>query len=212
MGVPFPTGASTPNGNIVSQNLILASGSPRRRQLLDQLGLKFTINAPDVDESLLFDESPEAYVTRLSADKARTVYERRGAGDCVVIAADTTVDADGTVLGKPMSKDEGIAMLTALSGRQHRVLTGVTILSARVETFCVISLVQFRELLPAEMSYYWDTGEPKDKAGGYGLQGLGAAFVHSIHGSYTNVIGLPISETVLSLRKAGVPCLGAVDH
>ena len=200
----------------MSRPLILASGSPRRRQLLAQLGLTFTIDAPDVDESLQDEETPESYVTRLSVAKAKTIFDRclgdKPDGPApVVIAADTTVEAMGNVLGKPGSKKEGLAMLTALSGKQHRVLTGVTIFSQHIDTFCVISVVQFRELLPEEMLYYWNTGEPKDKAGGYGLQGLGAAFVESITGSYTNVIGLPVSETVLGLRKAGISCLGAVD-
>lgn len=208
----------------MKQKLVLASGSPRRKQLLEQLGLQFRIEKPDVDESVVPGESAETYVTRLSREKAEAVLKRINAG-CVIVAADTTVEIDGEILSKPESREEGIAMLTKLSGRVHRVYTGVTVLSDApvksraetfcmetfcVETFCVETKVQFRSLNRVEIECYWESGEPRDKAGGYGLQGQGAVFVDSLEGSYTNVIGLPLSETVVSIRAAGIPCMGVV--
>ncbi len=192
----------------MTNQLVLASGSPRRRQLLSQLGLEFDIEHPDVDETVRRDEAPQDYVVRLSQSKAEAVFSRLDSNQ-VIIAADTTVELAGNILGKPESKDDGIAMLTALSGSEHHVYTGVTIRQeARIESLCIGSLVRFRQLSDEEMDYYWETGEPVDKAGGYGLQGIGAAFVETLNGSYTNVIGLPLSEVVVLLREFGIPCLG----
>ena len=186
--------------------LILGSGSPRRQQLLQQLGVVFTSDAPDVDESLLADESPVEYVLRLAVTKARVVVSRHPGS--VVLGADTTVFHDGNILGKPESKDDGVAMLKALSGTTHEVVSGVAIIADREEVFSVISKVTFRRLNAAEIDWYWDSGEPADKAGGYGLQGAGGAFVETIEGSYSNVIGLPLAETVRVLRDFGIECLG----
>jgi len=205
----------------VKHKLVLASGSPRRKQLLEQLGLQFRIEKPDVDESVVPGETAKTYVTRLSREKADAVLGRVDAG-CVIVAADTTVEIDSEILSKPESREEGIAMLTKLSGRVHRVYTGVTVLSDApvnsreetffVKTFCVETKVQFRPLNRIEIECYWESGEPRDKAGGYGLQGQGAVFVDSLDGSYTNVIGLPLAETVVSIRAAGIPCMGVVGE
>ena len=193
------------------RTLVLASGSPRRRALLDQLGLRFDVVLPDVDESVPAGEPAVDYVCRLSLEKAAAVQQglEDSYPDAVIVAADTTVVLDGNILGKPASKSEGISMLQRLSGRSHQVLTGVTVAdAAHSSTFFVESLVTFRALAKAEINSYWETGEPADKAGGYGLQGIGAVFVSAISGSYTNVIGLPLAETVVLLRQYGIACLG----
>lgn len=193
-----------------SPKLILASGSPRRRQLLEQLGLTFAIEPPDIDETLNERESAQDYVTRLSAEKAATVSSRHP--ESVILAADTTVVLGDRILGKPVDREDGIAMLTALSDTSHDVLTGVTVSSGQQRSsICICTNVQFRKLNAEEMVYYWGTGEPADKAGGYGLQGIGAVFVESLTGSYTNVIGLPLPETVALLRAYGISCLGSQD-
>lgn len=189
-------------------NLILASGSLRRKLLLEQLAISFDIESPNVDESLVVGEAPEVYVTRLSEKKAKTIA-RKHDGEAVILAADTTVVLHGNILGKPESKEHGLQMLKELSGTRHDVLTGVSICSGhRTETFCVKTEVTFRHLGQEEIAWYWETGEPQDKAGSYGLQGAGGAFVATLNGSYSNVIGLPLSETVLMLRGFSIECLG----
>lgn len=189
-------------------NLILASGSPRRKLLLQQLGISFETDPPDVDESVETGEAPELYVTRLSVKKAQTVSKKYNS-EAVILAADTTVVLHGNILGKPESKEHGLQMLSELSGSRHDVLTGVSICcGSRVETFFVSTEVTFRHLGEKEIAWYWETGEPQDKAGSYGLQGAGAAFVETLTGSYSNVIGLPLSETVLILRDFSIECLG----
>jgi septum formation protein len=189
-------------------NLILASGSPRRKLLLEQLAIIFEIELPDVDESLVTGEAPEVYVTRLSEKKAQSVSQKH-VGEAVILAADTTVVLRGNILGKPESKEHGLQMLSELSGARHDVLTGVSICNgSRTETFYVRTGVTFRRLGEKEIAWYWETGEPHDKAGSYGLQGAGGAFVEYLAGSYSNVIGLPLSETVLMLRDFSIECLG----
>lgn len=168
----------------MTTNLILASGSPRRKLLLEQLAIIFEIQPPDVDESVVKGEAPEIYVTRLSKKKAQSVAEKHDSG-AVILAADTTVVLHGNILGKPESKEHGLQMLNELSGTRHDVLTGVSICSgSRSETFCVSTEVTFRHLGEKEIAWYWETGEPHDKAGSYGLQGAGAAFVETLRGSY----------------------------
>ncbi|MDA0977478.1 MAG: Maf family protein [Proteobacteria bacterium] len=185
--------------------LILASGSPRRRELLEQLGLKFDIRPADLDESVQPGERADRYVTRLSAEKANAGYE----AGTVVLAADTTVVLGQDILGKPVSRQDAVLMLLALSGSTHEVLTGVTVMSdLGIDTVCVRTSVKFRELGLEEIEFYWSTGEPVDKAGAYGLQGIGSVFVVSLDGSYSNVIGLPLVETIELLRRHGVACLG----
>ena len=192
----------------MTTNLILASGSPRRKLLLEQLAIIFEIEPPNVDESVVIGEAPEIYVTRLSEKKAQTVAGKHF-GKAVILAADTTVVLHGNIMGKPESKEHGLQMLNELSETRHDVLTGVSICSgSRTETFCVRTEVTFRYLGEMEIAWYWETGEPHDKAGSYGLQGAGAAFVETLTGSYSNVIGLPLSETVLMLRDFSIECLG----
>jgi septum formation protein len=183
-------------------DLCLASGSPRRRELLEQIGVRFIVDVADVDESPRAGEAPRDYVVRLAAEKAAAVFARRG-GDLPVLGADTTVVIDQQVLGKPDSEAHGLALL---SGRGHEVLTAVA-LTARGNTHMRLSVSQvtFRAITPAEAATYWATGEPLGKAGGYAVQGRGAVFIEQLHGSYSGVMGLPLFETAQLLSAAGVP-------
>ena len=182
---------------------VLASASPRRRELLSGIGLAFDIDKPDIEESPIRGETASDYVRRLAGEKARTVLQRQS--NRLILAADTTVVIDGDILEKPKSKDEGVEMLQRLSGTRHQVMTGVSIINDdRESSFVSTSYVIFRALAEDEILWYWNTGEPRDKAGGYGLQGAGGAFIEAINGSYSNVIGLPLAETVSSLRSFGV--------
>jgi septum formation protein len=184
--------------------ICLASVSPRRRELLAQIGVPHLVVAAHVDESLLAEESPADYVARLARLKAATVRQRGQA--LPVLAADTTVVVEGTVFGKPANRAEGLAMLAALAGRTHQVLTAVALASARGVALRVsASQVAFRDITPEEARAYWETGEPRDKAGGYAIQGYGAVFVAALSGSYSGVMGLPLFETAALLREAGVP-------
>lgn len=187
--------------------LFLASTSPRRRELLAQLGLRFAVLEVEVDESRQAGESPEHYVARLARDKAQAGLAQ--AGDGVVVAADTTVALDDAVLGKPASLAEAEAMWRQLSGRRHRVLTGVAVgRGGDIRVEVVATTVGFRSITDAEMRAYWASGEPADKAGGYAIQGLGAVFVAGIDGSYSNVVGLPLAETAALLATFGIRVLG----
>lgn len=185
--------------------ICLASMSPRRRELLAQIGVPHSVVAAHVDESLLPDESPADYVARLARLKAGTV---RGRGEALpVLAADTTVVLEGSVFGKPTERTDGLAMLAALAGRTHEVLTAVALATARGVTVRVnCSSVRFRDIERAEMEAYWETGEPRDKAGGYAIQGYGAVFVAELRGSYSGVMGLPLFETAELLHEAGIRC------
>jgi septum formation protein len=181
----------------------LASVSPRRRELLAQIGVPHTVVDADIDETAHSDESPSDYVSRLAREKALAVRER---GERLpVLAADTTVVLDGVIYGKPRDRADGIAMLGRLSGRTHEVLTAVAVADARgVELRLSVSAVRFRGLTVEECAAYWDTGEPRDKAGGYAVQGGAAVFIESLSGSYSGVMGLPLFETAALLRAAGV--------
>ncbi len=190
---------------ITHKPLILASASPRRKAFLEQLGLNFTIDPADVDETPLPLESPAAYVRRIAVDKAVQVGGRQTAS--WVLAADTTVVLDERIIGKPNSYDEAVAMLLSLAGRTHTVMTGFA-LCCRTEdslrTGMVTTAVSFAPFGRALARAYARTGEPFDKAGGYGIQGKGGMLVSSIAGSYSNVVGLPLAEIVELLRVAGV--------
>lgn len=183
--------------------LCLASASPRRRDLLWQIGVPHTVAAAQVDESLLPGESPEDYVERVALEKAMTI---RNAGERLpVLGADTAVVLDGTVYGKPVDRADALAMLSRLSGRTHQVLTAVALATERSVELCVsASTVRFRDLTLAEREAYWQTGEPRDKAGAYAIQGYGAVFIESLSGSYSGVMGLPLAETARLLRAAGI--------
>lgn len=188
--------------------LYLASGSPRRRELLTQIGVPFIPQIVPIDENALPDESPSAYVERLAREKAQTGLAALGhPPEAVVLGADTAVVLDGRILGKPADRAEALATLTALSGREHQVLTAVALASnARVAARLVASRVWFRSLTQAEIEAYWDTGEPQDKAGSYGIQGLAAVFVSQVQGSYSAVVGLPLCETAELLAEFAIPC------
>jgi septum formation protein len=181
----------------------LASVSPRRRELLSQIGVPHTVVGADIDEAAHSGESPREYVQRMARQKALTVRER---GERLpVLAADTTVVLDDVIYGKPRDRADGIAMLGRLSARTHEVLTAVAVADARgVDLRLSVSTVRFRGLTPEECAAYWDTGEPRDKAGGYAVQGAAAVFIEALSGSYSGVMGLPLFETAELLRAAGV--------
>lgn len=187
--------------------LVLASGSPRRAQLLARLGLDPVLRPTDIDETPRDGEAADDLVSRLAVAKA-TTGAAVGAGDEVVLGADTVVVLDGRCLGKPVDRDDAAAMLRALSGRTHEVTTGVAVVRGPVSAATrVTTQVTFRPLTDAEVDWYLSTGEPDDKAGGYGLQGAGAVLVERVDGSDTNVIGLPLSETVALVREVGLDLL-----
>ncbi len=191
----------TPEGQI---RLVLASASPRRRELLSQLGLRFEVSAADIDETPRQGESAEAYVMRLAREKARTV-EARYPG-AWALAADTTVVLEGELLGKPRDEAEAREMLGRLSGRVHEVHTGVALAGpgGAEHATGVRTRVTFRSLSAGEVAWYAATGEPLDKAGSYAIQGKGGFLVASVEGSPTNVIGLPLGETLELLTRAGL--------
>jgi septum formation protein len=184
--------------------IVLASASPRRKALLDQLGLQVEVMAVGIEEAVRGEEKPSDYVARLANDKARAARARL-TDDCVVIAADTVVVIDDVILGKPADRDAFIEMLGLLSGRTHAVLTGVSVsVGGRVRTAVSRTSVRFRNIALHEMEAYWESGEPKDKAGGYGIQGVGGIFVERLEGSYSGVVGLPLAETEQMLTGLGV--------
>jgi nucleoside triphosphate pyrophosphatase len=182
--------------------LVLASASPRRRELLWQIGVAHRVAIAAIDESPRAGESVGACVQRLALAKARNV----GDAGLPVLGADTAVVLDGELLGKPRDRHSALSMLSRLSGRTHRVLTAVALVDGRGSQLRLSeSEVQFRTLSDAECARYWDSGEPRDKAGGYAIQGLGAVFVSRLLGSYSGVMGLPLCETAELLDAAGVP-------
>ena len=188
--------------------LYLASGSPRRRELLTQIALPFTTLIAPIDENILSDETPHAYVERLARAKAQAgLALLEPSTDAVVLGADTAVVLDGRILGKPANRDEAVATLSALSGREHQVLTAVALVSqAKTAVRVVSSQVRFRPLRLAEIEAYWATGEPQDKAGSYAIQGLAAVFVSRLQGSYSAVVGLPLCETAEMLAEFAISC------
>ena len=192
-------------------SLYLASGSPRRRELLTQIGVPFKTVSAAIDETPLQNEPPVAYVERLAREKARAGRQQLlttlpDSAFCV-LGADTAVVLDDCILGKPVDEADALAMLMALSGREHEVLTSIAIIDAdRCETRVVSSRVRFRHISKQEAKLYWASGEPQDKAGGYAIQGLAAVFVAGLNGSYSAVVGLPVCETAELLGHFGIPC------
>lgn len=187
-------------------DLCLASGSPRRRELLAQIGVPFTTVQASIDETPLPEEAPDAYVQRLAAAKASAGLAK-APSSTVVLGADTAVVCEGQIFGKPVSAEQAAHMLAALSGRTHHVLTAIALCTeARTEVCCVSTQVRFRHISHHEIQAYWASGEPVDKAGGYAIQGLGAVFVEAIEGSYSAVVGLPLCETAALLARFGVAC------
>ena len=201
----------------LDKKIYLASKSPRRRELLRQVGVEFELlmlrsegpRGADVSEDVLPGESPQVYVARVPNEKAAFPWNMVLARRLVqrpVLAADTTVTIDGDILGKPANIEEAIAMLTRLSGRTHQVLTSVAVHSQNMaETITQISDVRFAALSPSSIQAYCATTEPYDKAGGYGIQGLASLFIEHIEGSHSGIMGLPLFETAQLLRKAGLP-------
>jgi septum formation protein len=187
----------------------LASASPRRRELLLQLGLRCEAVPAEIEERPAAGETPADYVLRLAHLKAEAAVRRLGVPPSAVLAADTEVAVDGEVLGKPRDREAGLAMLVRLSGRGHQVFSGVALWSGgKFRSALSESRVWFRAVSPAEAAAYWDTGEPMDKAGGYAIQGRGAIFIERLEGSYSGVMGLPLFETARLLREAGMDVIG----
>lgn len=183
-------------------DLILASASPRRHELLAGLGYEFQVVPANIDESPFPAELPLTHVERLAREKALTVVRTHPAQ--TVLAADTIVVVDGEILGKPIDDQHACAMLRSLSGRRHEVMTALAVASGdALESTVQRSIVQFRPIRPAEIAAYVATGEPFDKAGSYGIQGGAARFVESLHGSYTGIMGLPLCQTEQLLRRFG---------
>jgi septum formation protein len=207
--------------NSLPARIYLASQSPRRRELLTQIGVQFDLLLPRGDlrhdpealEKTITGDSPEAYVCRVARAKAAqglTLIKERGLIPRPVLAADTTLDLDGEIIGKPRDEADAIAILRRLSGRVHFVLTAIAIAieqnkEQRIEHALSVSEVHFRALQEDEILRYARTGEPRDKAGAYGIQGRAAMFVAAIRGSHSGIVGLPLCETALMLRKFAYP-------
>jgi septum formation protein len=200
---------------VKSQDFIyLASASPRRRELLQQIGVSFRVIGAGLDETALNGESPPAYVARLAEAKAAVGWRStENLGGAPVLAADTAVVLEGEILGKPADMNDAIAMLLKLSGRAHQVLTAVALRTAAgVEVRVSRSSVTFRSIDSKEARAYWGTGEARDKAGAYAIQGYAAIFIADLKGSYSGVMGLPLFETAELLKAAGVACWQRHEH
>lgn len=188
-------------------DIILASQSPRRRELLERMGLPFRIITPDIDERMERELPPGELVAAISAEKAGAVAAQAGPG-AVVIAADTVVALDGAVLGKPADEEEAFRMLSLLSGNRHQVYTGLTVLRGeQVFSQWEETAVTFRPLTAEEIEAYIATGEPMDKAGAYGIQGYGSLLIEGISGDYYNVMGLPVCRLGQILGQLGMDCM-----
>jgi septum formation protein len=187
----------------MTAQLILASASPRRRELLDQIKARYSVCPVDIDETPLPEESPLAYVQRVAADKSRACVERFGHA-LPVLAADTIVVLEQKILGKPKDHDDALAMLTQLSGKTHQVYSAISLRGRRHDQAVSVSEVMFKKLTAQEIAAYWLSGEPVGKAGAYAIQGVGAVFIESIKGSYSGVVGLPLFETAELLLKQGI--------
>lgn len=196
-----------------SQKLILASQSPRRRELLNQLGFQFSIQASDIDETVKKSEAAQDYVLRLAKKKAQHVLQSLPEEErinCFVLGSDTSVVLNGEILGKPDDEADCIKTLSLLSNNQHQVLTAIALASdSAVQGEVITTEVVFKTLTKAEIKAYWLTGEPQDKAGSYGIQGIAGQFVKTINGSYSAVVGLPLYETAQLLTSAGF--IGAIN-
>lgn len=194
----------------MNPQIILASASPRRRELLDQIGIRYQVVAADIDESPLPDETPDVLVQRLALDKARAIWAHSDK-TLPVLGSDTLGQLDGELLVKPTDFADARRMLLAMAGRKHEILSGVALCSAAGEQVALCrSYVWFRAITEQEIQAYWDSGEPADKAGAYAIQGLGAVFVERMEGSYSAVMGLPLFETAAMLAEAGVYPLQSV--
>ena len=189
-----------------SRGIVLASASPRRSELLEQVGIRFQVIPSNVDETLLTNETAEDHVIRLSHDKALEVAGRQAVAGRWFIGSDTVVVRDNVVLGKPVDAAEAKQMLASLSGRSHRVISGYAVHdrdSGRTISGAVVTKVFFKDLTRREIEGYIATGEPFDKAGAYAIQGIGSFMIPRIEGSYTNVVGLPLCEVIAALEELG---------
>jgi nucleoside triphosphate pyrophosphatase len=203
--IPSALGLSR-KSEYMNYKIVLASSSPRRKELLAALGLEFEVIHPLSLETLHDNESPEEFALRISAEKARSVSANLEDG-CIVMGADTIVTVDGEVLGKPGDPEEAASMLRKLSGREHHVYTAFSIVRPKDEILhsqIVDTKVLVKTLAASEIEGYIKTGEPMDKAGAYGIQGIGSFMVSGIEGSYTNVVGLPMVELLEALKKLGI--------
>lgn len=181
-------------------HLILASSSPRRQELLAQMGLTFEVCSPDIDETPQINEPVEHYVKRMAQEKAQVVLSAHA--DAIVLAADTSLSLDGQIIGKPESKQHAFEIWSMLSGRYHDVFSGICAATSQaIYSEVVQTRVAFQTLRLSDMEYYWQTGEPLGKAGAYAIQGMAAQFIPRIEGSYTNVVGLPVYETIQLLKR-----------
>ncbi len=188
--------------------IILASASPRRSELLQQIGVQFTVRPAAIDETVRRGERPVEYVRRMASEKAEAGLRQAGSSAeqrrVVVLGADTAVVVDSTILGKPNDRPDAVRMLQSLSGRSHQVISAVAVTDgSRLEQRSSLTEVVFRNLSDEEITAYCASGEPEDKAGAYAIQGLGALFVTELHGSYTGVVGLPLLETAELLAAFG---------
>ena len=194
----------------MSYTVVLASASPRRTELLTQIGIPHRVMPVDINESALPNESPKTQVARLAEQKAQAAllhlsHQNELTKDTVVIASDTLIEFDGMSIGKPVDKDDAIRILQLLSNAEHRVLTAVSVASIdRQKTQTIVTTVSFAALTLDEIEAYWETGEPTDKAGSYAIQGIGGQFVKAINGSASAVVGLPLYETRQLLSEFGV--------
>lgn len=186
-------------------SIILGSASPRRRELLRQIGVECEVHTADIDERVHDNEAPAEYVLRLAIEKAERVASTLAHGASLpVLAADTAVVVEERILGKPADRADAVTQLQQLSGREHEVLTGVALaFDDAVATRLSVSHVRFRQMDRSEIAAYWDTGEPVDKAGSYAVQGIAAVFIEEIRGSYSGIMGLPLYETAQLLRSVG---------
>lgn len=198
----------------MTKQLILASQSPRRKMLLEQLGYQFSTLVADIDESVCDHESAKDYVLRLAQEKALAIFDTlpyEQQQQSLVLGADTCVVIDGTILGKPANEAECIETLLRLENSEHQVLTAIAVVSSETEETVSVNSdtietkVRFKALTINEIKRYWHTGEPCDKAGSYAIQGIGGQFVTTINGSYSAVVGLPLYETAQLLAKSGLP-------
>ncbi|MCX7101284.1 MAG: Maf family protein [Methylobacter sp.] len=187
----------------MTAQIILASASPRRMELLDQIKVTYRVNPVDIDETPLPNEAPQAYVQRLAAEKSAECIAQLG-DSLPVLAADTAVILDNLIMGKPKDQNDAFAMLSRLSGKMHRVYSAVSLRGREHGQVVSITEVTFRSLTKNEITAYWHSGEPADKAGSYAIQGLGGIFVASINGSFSGVVGLPLFETAALLSKQGI--------
>ena len=187
--------------------ILLASASPRRQELLDQIGVRYQVLPVDIDETVLAGESPETFARRLALEKAQAGFTRQS-GLLPSLGSDTIVILNNQILGKPRDEAHGLQMLAGLSGQCHEVMTAVAMVDSQ-QCDCRVShsKVYFRTMSVEEIQAYWNTGEPADKAGAYGIQGLAAQFIERLDGSYSGVMGLPLFETAELIKKFGIRIL-----